>query len=361
LLDPQYLDWREQQRRQSTLLRTVTPTNEINETNDEAPEDCENEASKISTSYLLNVALNCCVVNKNEIHPVKKILIDCCVRREKGWLRQNEAKADNRPAPTETSNLSCVEKELVVRLSSTMKIAHVEGIPNLLSYGWGVAKSTIETWVQRACKNPQFHHDRKKRKDAGENFLTSQRKREKSITGYTRFKKAYLIAHGNEQPTIEEIRVEWRNSDQVTRQQYDDMAEEHKQRMTTILVDIARVMRWTRGQITWRQLAAEVSGVGPQLIGKDTLQRNIMNLPGSRYTTTKMFPQLSMASVRKRLEWAKAFTVFWQSAQILTDSKYFWCISTRSGFIRSLLDRIANKFHSLALSRFSIQYETSKT
>jgi hypothetical protein len=60
---------------------------------------------------------------------MKKILIDCCVCREKGRLRQNEAKADNLPVPTIASNLS---KELAVRLLSTLKIAHVEGIPKLL-------------------------------------------------------------------------------------------------------------------------------------------------------------------------------------------------------------------------------------
>ena len=90
--------------------------------------------------------------------------------------------------------------------------------------------------------------------------------------------------------------------------------EEQKKRCETINFEIGRILRDTRGAITWRELTNQITGNGPAIISYSTLRRCIMKLPNSCYTTTKILPRLDNTTRIKRLNWAKAFFIFWNEA-----------------------------------------------
>ena len=204
-----------------------------------------------------------------------------------------------------------------------------------ISYAWGIDRRHVNRLVQREIT--VGNTNRKIRNDAGQSFLNSENRRVKFITARTVFLKAKRIENrGNEPLTRDQIESSWLSLSDASMHQFQLLAVDHRERCKTLLADIGSILRRTRGRLTWQQLTSSLCGEGIPFISHVSIADNIMKLPESRYTTTRIFPLLNEATKKRRLEWALNFWVFWNSAKLTStivllchmDEKWFYSLVT---------------------------------
>ena len=171
-----------------------------------------------------------------------------------------------------------------------------------------------------AKKSTTFTIKRKKRCDAGNTLLNSNKKCESVITAKHVFKKIkQQQTTGGERLTRDELFSAWTSLSNDRLCELNRTALEQKTRCQTLYLEIGQVLRRTRGAITWRQLTSQINGVGTPVIHWSSMRRYVMKLPQSSYTATRLLPKLNSGTKKKRLDWAKAFWLFWNEAKLLTN------------------------------------------
>jgi len=97
------------------------------------------------------------------------------------------------------------------------------------------------------------------------------------------------------------------------RRQYVQSADELKRRSIFLTAKVGYFLPKTCGRITWRELAKAVSGGAwsVRVWSHTTLLKEVMALPDSCYTVTKLLPKLDWQMIGIRFQWAKAWHVFW--------------------------------------------------
>ena len=104
--------------------------------------------------------------------------------------------------------------------------------------------------------------------------------------------------HG-ERLTRDQIYSAWRSLSDAKMHCYEELSEEHKKRCGLLLVDIGTTLKRTRGRLTWQQFASSLCGTGVPVVNHMSIARNIVKLPESCCTTTRIFPLLNEATKKK--------------------------------------------------------------
>ena len=257
----------------------------------------------LNTSLLLSM-----LMGKNNSVNVVKSIKENNQTEGKGWLRKIEANLKNiELQQKEKTYLNEYEKELVLKLLLPLKPLYNRA-SSIIAYAWDVDPSTINRMIITAKKSTTFTIKRKKRCDAGNTLLNSNKKCESVITAKHVFKKIkQQQITGGEQHTRDEIFSAWTSLSNDRLCELNRTALEQKTRCQTLYLEIGQVLRRTRGAITWRQLTSQINGVGTPVIHWSSMRRHVMKLPQSSYTTTRLLPKLNSGTKKKRLDWAKAF------------------------------------------------------
>lgn len=272
------------------------------------------EPEMVTTASLLRMCIIPTQLRKSQ-HPVivliKKKNDDCI----EGWLRANEKSLENSKHTKITKHLSNHENSLILKLMVPLKTISYAATSKV-AYAWGVDRTTIVKLLRKARNDPTFTVNRKKRSDTGLTILNSAKKRDSVLTAKHIFKRQkYQKMPEGQKLTRAEWYSAWMSLSDDALTDLEIEVEELKERCQTIMLEIADVLKITKGSITWRELTRQITGDGVPITNHNSLCRQIMRLPGSSYTTTKLLPKLNKDTVKKRLEWANAFFLFWKIAK----------------------------------------------
>ena len=180
---------------------------------------------------------------------------------------------------------------------------------------------------------------RKRRSDEGRSVFNCPKRRDSTYTPLDNFKRRKRFDNPGEPFDPKELRIEFEQLTGPCRIPYERGAEEMKQIVASSQDEIGRLLRQTRGQITWRTLADKLSGDGPLIVNKSTVMNFVMSLPDSSYTTTRILPMLTAQTKKFRYEWAKSFHILWHGGRMVTpkvqlvlvqsDEKWFFSLVVR--------------------------------
>ena len=301
--------------------------------NSEAPE-------VVNTGLLLSMML----LGKNFIVDVVKKIKENNQTEGKGWLRKNEALfINNEQQHKAKTYLNEKEKELVLKLLLSLKPGYFRAT-SIIAFAWDVDASTVYRLMTVAKKSSSFTIARKKRCDIGQTIINNNKKCESIINTRQVFKKIKQQESRGEQLTRNDFYSSWRSLSDDRLFQLNRMAVEHRKRCQTILLDAGQILRRTRGAISWSKLTSQINGAGVPIISKTTLRRHIMKLPQSSYTTTQLLPKLNSSTKNKRLDWAKAFWIFWNQAKLLTNKVFVLLVHMDEKWFYSTVVRKNNKY-----------------
>lgn len=206
---------------------------------------------------------------------------------EKGWLRLNtlQPTVNNETNNYNTPHLSYEDKNNLIKLAVPLKMFH-HCTTTLVSYAFGIDPRT----VRRLMSKEEIEGDQKRkvRNDKGKTFFNCEEKRNKFITKRTIWRKALTIDNRGKEPLGRcEIASSWTSLSNNQQERLQDTANQHKVRCRDLPYEAGKLLRRTKGRLTWRQITSSLCGDGIQFISHVTLSKAIMSLPKSQYIRTR--------------------------------------------------------------------------
>ena len=227
-------------------------------------------------------------------NPVVAYLKSMNTKKNAGWLRKAEATAAGCVLLDKKTHLTPPEKKLMANLYT-----HIKNVTDtstaLVAHAWGVWPTTVSRVVERMVKSTDLSVARKVRADAGKTIFNSDQKQRSTYTPRFCFLQKKRRENPGERLTTEELDSAWRNASPQTKAVANHEAQKLLQRGPFLVHDVYEVLSKTNGCITWRQLTTQVSGGDGQVrpFSEKTVREFVMGLPGSSYTSTRIFPLVS--------------------------------------------------------------------
>ena len=159
------------------------------------------------------------------------------------------------------------------------------------AHAWGMSKRTISTSAKRTLVR-ELDSSRKKRSDGGKTVFDSHEKRMQVYTPLDYFKRKTRHDNPTRHYRDAPLRTEFEQLSEAEQLPYAQGAEELRQIAAASGNELGRILRETNGRISWVMLAKKLAGNGPVVANKATVMNWVMSLPGSKYESTRILPQL---------------------------------------------------------------------
>ena len=284
-------------------------------------------------------------------HPVLEYMEVTGKRKGKGWLRQADAKLSGRQlaAPMKRPpHLSKEEKQLLLNLRNALRGTvrrYVDNPTFLLAEAWGVSKRTINNIDKQSMSSREMQTERKRRHDAGTSIFTSCKKMKATLSPFAVFLKTMRRESRGELLSHSSLKAQWTGMSNDDKEQYEHIAADLQQRGQHLADDVTVLLRKTRGSISWRRLATELSG-GPgqiQIVSPKATMKYIMGLQGSKYVATTIRPLLNKCSRQRRFKWPISFWLFWNNAKLLAQKVQVLLVHMDEKWALGIVGRRNNK------------------
>lgn len=290
----------------------------------------------------------------NKVQP----LLDYLIRNQNkpfGWLRLAEAKfhcisesLDDYSNKRKFKQLSEHERHMISLCESCLPHYRdcEKGVQptRLLNHAWGLKSRNSANNVVKHMKS--IGTSRRKRSDMKKTIFNCQKQRRKNFSPFKYFTKmrSLMYRRDNKKVDFDKIKSDWEGMSAEMKIQYKQESDRWMQRAPFLAHEIVDFLMKTNGSASWRQIECFLQGGEnrPIMISSETIRKNFMALEGSRYTSPELLPSLNADSMRKRMNWANGFWVFWNTAR------------TFKAKTRILLVHMDEKwFHAIVLRKFS--------
>ena len=279
--------------------------------------------------------------------PLYKFLEEGSKKKERGWLRMEEAKYRNITLEslfTENGRfgqLSPFEKTQIALCSAALPPPSKSCHPvQLLNYAWGTSRNASNIFLKEVLAKGGV---RKKRSDSGLTILNSDYRRKKEFSPYYCFKKTRV--HTLKQDCVKinssSIKAEWLAMGKELKREYEIQSDYWIKRSSFLIEEITKFLEITNGFASWKSLEEHLQGgaTNPKMISRETIRRAFMSMDGSKYISTNFLPALNESSKTKRMNWSVNFWLFWDTAKIFKrktrillvhmDEKWFYSMVLR--------------------------------
>ena len=145
---------------------------------------------------------------------------------------------------------------------------------------------------------------RKEKKNKGGSVFTCEKRKKAEFTTYKEFKKKRSRDWRDYIGKLTAIdrKLEW-----------NQLEEEEKQLFT----DPYENLRQANGSVTWRGLEERID----HIVSHETIRLHIKSIDDFTYRTGRILPMLDSQTKHRRVHWAKAFWVFWESVKAIKKKK----------------------------------------
>ena len=187
-------------------------------------------------------------------------------KKEKGWLRNLEAKIENCEPPRKKQQLNTKERATLTQLFAIVKNVPVSNYPAGcspvadLAYAWGIGRTTV-TDIFKTVTDCHNDAKRKKRSDAGLTVFNSDKRRGSTYTPFDSFKRFEHAKRPGEIITNNELKEEqWIGLDNNQQKKFQHATEDLQlHRSPQLTEEIKRILQISNGYIPWRAMATKLA------------------------------------------------------------------------------------------------------
>ena len=113
--------------------------------------------------------------------------------------------------------------------------------------------------------------------------------------------------------TASDLKAEWNQLDDLAKKVFVDKADENLLRGLFLATDLYENLRQKNGSVTWRGLEDRMDNI----VSYETIRSHIKSIEAFTYRASRIFPMLDPQAEHRRVHWAKAFWVLWESTKAM--------------------------------------------
>ena len=190
----------------------------------------------VNTAHLISLLVKNSTKKHTEKNKGLELIEKMNDKYEKGWLRINEGGNSNSSISNKNTYLAVEEKEKILKLILCLKMICHRAVDKI-SFAWDTSRYTLIRLMNDA-KLGKAIKKRKENSNKGLTYFNGEAKRQSTINSYSVFCKAKRMENRFESLSNDQIYSSWCSLNVQQKQQYDDLADHHKERSRNLLVDV---------------------------------------------------------------------------------------------------------------------------